>query len=117
MEELKLLKDLISLKTVNPPGNEFKVINYVKGFFKKNNIKFKIFSKEKSRLNLIGYIGKGKPELLISCHSDTVPAGEGWKTNPFKAVIKNGMVYGKGVVDDKGPLVSLMVAAKEIKKN
>jgi len=116
MEEVKILKDLISFNTVNPPGDEYLVVNYVKRFFIKNNIKFKIFSKDSKRQNIIGFIGKGKPELLISCHSDTVPAGDGWKTNPFKAVIKNKRIYGRGAIDDKGPLAGLLVAAKEIKK-
>ncbi len=116
MEEVKILKDLINLKTVNPPGDEYLVVNYIKKFFIKNKIRFKVFAKDKKRPNIIGYIGKGKPELLVSCHSDTVPAGDGWKTNPFKAVIKNGRIYGRGALDDKGPLAGLLVAAKEINK-
>jgi len=117
METVKILKDLINFKTVNPPGEEYKVINYVKNLFEINKIKYKIFSKNKKRPNIVGYIGKGKPELLISCHSDTVPAGEGWKTNPFKAVIKGGRVYGRGTSDDKGPLACLISTAINIKKN
>lgn len=116
MEEVKILRDLINLKTVNPPGDEYLVVNYIKKFFIKQKIKFKILSKDKKRSNIIGFIGKGKPELLVSCHSDTVPAGEGWKTNPFKAVIKNKRIYGRGALDDKGPLAALLIAAKEIKK-
>ncbi|MBI4154890.1 ArgE/DapE family deacylase [Candidatus Woesearchaeota archaeon] len=116
MEPVKILKDLINFKTVNPPGNEYIVVDYVKSFFKKNKIKFKVFSKDQKRPNMIGYIGKGRPELFISCHSDTVPAGEGWKTNPFKSVIKNGRVYGRGTSDDKGPLACLISAVINIKK-
>ncbi len=116
MESVKILKDLINLKTVNPPGDEIRIVNYIKKFFTKNKIKFKIFAKDKKRPNIIGYLGKGKPRLLISCHSDTVPAGEGWSTNPFKAVVKNKRIYGRGALDDKGPLAALLMAAKEIKK-
>ena len=113
---IKILKDLIAFKTENPPGDEYRVINYVKKLFSKNKIKFKQYSKVKGRENIIGSIGKGKPTLLIACHADTVPAGEGWKTNPFKAVVKNGRVYGRGACDDKGPMAAMLKAALELKK-
>ena len=51
--------------------------------------KYKKYEKSKGRTNIVAEIGKGKSELLIACHLDTVPAGDGWKTNPFKAVEKN----------------------------
>ncbi|UCC91627.1 MAG: ArgE/DapE family deacylase, partial [Candidatus Aenigmatarchaeota archaeon] len=75
-----------------------------------------IFEKKKGRTNIIGYIGKGKPRLIIACHLDVVPAGDGWKTDPFKMKIKEGKAYGRGSVDDKGPMAGMLIAGKILKK-
>jgi len=116
LSELSLLKKLIKENTSNPPGNEYRVAKIITHFFKKNNIKYKVFSKNKKRPNIVSYIGKGKPRLLIPAHMDVVPAGDGWKTNPFKATIKGDKVYGRGSTDNKGQLASILYAAKELKK-
>jgi acetylornithine deacetylase/succinyl-diaminopimelate desuccinylase family protein len=47
---------------------------------------------------------------------DVVPAGEGWDTDPYEVVEKDGFLYGRGVLDDKGPLVSTIVAVEVLKK-
>lgn len=109
---IKLLSKLIAADTTNPPGNEWRAAEVVEKFFKKEKIKYRIFEKGKGRTNIIGYIGKGKPRLIIACHLDVVPAGDGWKTDPFKAKISKGKIYGRGSVDDKGPLASMLIAGK-----
>jgi acetylornithine deacetylase/succinyl-diaminopimelate desuccinylase family protein len=114
-EILRILRKLIEKDTTNPPGNEYRAAEVVKEFFEKYDIKYKIFEKEKGRTNIIGYIGKGKEKLFIACHLDTVPVGNGWKTNPFKAVEKFGRIYGRGASDNKGPLASILITAKRLK--
>ena len=69
--------------------------------------------------NYIGEIVLGEGEHLIGilCHADVVDAGEGWETEPFQGVIKEGKLYGRGSIDDKGPMVCCMYAMKYIKEN
>lgn len=57
------------------------------------------------------------PELGILCHLDVVPAEDqkGWNTDPFKMSEKDGVLYGRGVIDDKGPLAAAFIAMKCIK--
>lgn len=57
------------------------------------------------------------PALGILCHLDVVPAADqkGWKTDPFKMSEKDGVLYGRGVIDDKGPLAAAFIAMKCIK--
>ncbi len=57
------------------------------------------------------------PELGILCHLDVVPAEDqkGWKTDPFKMSEKDGVLYGRGVIDDKGPLAAAFIAMKCIR--
>ncbi len=116
-ELIALLKALVSFNTENPPGNEYRVVSYIRRFFCANKIRYKVYAKDEKRQNIVGLIGKGKPYLLISCHSDTVPAGTGWKTNPFSCTIKGGFAYGRGVADNKGPMAALLIAAKKLKKH
>ena len=44
----------------------------------------------------------------VLAHLDVVPAGKGWATDPFELVIRDGVMYGRGVVDDKGPVISAL---------
>lgn len=47
--------------------------------------------------------GEGDQRLGIIGHMDVVPAGDGWVTDPFKMIIKDGKIIGRGSADDKGP--------------
>ncbi len=60
--------------------------------------------------------GEGDECIGVLCHLDVVPAGEGWSSDPFKLVIEDGMLYGRGVADDKGSVVMCLHALKNIKE-
>lgn len=61
--------------------------------------------------------GEGEKNLTIMAHADVVPAGEGWKHDPFNMVNEKGILYGRGVADDKGPLLSCYYALKAMRDN
>ena len=69
--------------------------------------------------NYCGYIEFGEGEELVGIigHLDVVPALEtdGWTTPPFSPVIRDGKLFGRGTIDDKGPVVSALYAMKAIK--
>jgi succinyl-diaminopimelate desuccinylase len=54
--------------------------------------------------------------LNILCHLDVVDPGEGWDTDPYQLVEKDGMIYGRGVDDDKGPAAISMLAMRAVKE-
>lgn len=60
-------------------------------------------------------VGDGNLMIGILAHEDVVPAGEGWDTEPFDAVVKDGKIYGRGTSDDKGPLISSLYAMKYLR--
>ncbi len=66
-----------------------------------------------------GYIefGKGEELLGIIGHLDVVPVGEGWTNPPFSGTISNNKIYGRGAVDDKGPVMAALYAMKAVKDN
>ena len=67
--------------------------------------------------NKAGYIemGEGEEMAAVLGHLDVVPAGEGWSHPPFAAEIQDGCLYGRGVVDDKGPTIGAIYGLKAIR--
>ena len=61
---------------------------------------------------VIADIGEGEPFAILG-HLDTVPLGEGWDFSPL-GEIAGGVVYGRGVLDDKGPLLLCLYAARQL---
>lgn len=59
--------------------------------------------------------GEGEPLLGILVHTDVVPAGDGWTYPPFGGEVHDGRIYGRGVMDDKGPAVSVLYAMAALK--
>ena len=60
-------------------------------------------------------IGEGEQVIGVLAHLDVVPAGEGWKTDPFTLTRDGDRVYGRGTSDDKGAVVASMIAMKVLK--
>lgn len=61
-------------------------------------------------------MGQGTPMVAILCHLDTVTVSTGgWNTNPFDCVEKDGVLYGRGVCDNKGPALAALYAMKAVK--
>ncbi len=63
------------------------------------------------------YIIRGKnavQNILLMSHHDVVDGGEGWQTDPFNAVEKDGALWGRGTVDTKTPLFAQLQAAEEL---
>lgn len=60
--------------------------------------------------------GSGDNIFGIIGHTDVVPAGDikDWDTDPFKAVVKDGVIYGRGTQDDKGPTIAALFAVKAL---
>jgi acetylornithine deacetylase/succinyl-diaminopimelate desuccinylase family protein len=112
----KLLCDLIKAKTVNPPGDEYLAGKIIKKRISKIDAKYKIYDKIRHRSNVIARVGneKGK-QILITTHLDVVPPGDGWTTDPFTPVIKDGIVYGRGAADNKGPATASVLVLDYLK--
>ncbi len=68
-----------------------------------------------------GYVGtidvtEHETALHILGHLDIVDPGDGWtKTQPFVPKLEDGILYGRGVSDDKGPLVAALLALRAVK--
>ncbi len=59
-------------------------------------------------------IGEGEEMIAVLGHLDVVPLGDGWHYPGFGAVEENGKIYGRGIMDDKGPTIGAIYALKAI---
>lgn len=60
----------------------------------------------------VGYAewGDGPGMVAVLCHLDIVPPGEGWETDPYSLTRKDGLLVGRGIIDNKGPAVCSLFA-------
>ena len=67
-------------------------------------------------LGVVGTTGEGDRSLILCGHIDTVDPGDpaNWATDPLKATVKDGQLYGRGVCDMKGGIAAALIAAKAI---
>lgn len=71
--------------------------------------------------NIVGFLEYGTEEsdddyVAVLGHVDVMPAGDGWDTEPFKPVIKDGRLYGRGSSDDKGPTLAAYYGLKIVRE-
>ena len=60
--------------------------------------------------------GKGEDAFGIVGHLDIVPLGEGWTKDPLKVTYNDGYIFGRGVMDDKGPVLAAYYALKLLRE-
>ena len=67
------------------------------------------------RMGICKY-GSGDEYVGVIGHLDVVPVGDGWKHAPFGAEEENGRIFGRGILDNKGPVLSCLFALYAIKE-
>ncbi|HYD55242.1 MAG TPA: M20/M25/M40 family metallo-hydrolase [Gemmatimonadaceae bacterium] len=107
------LQALIRLETVNPPGNEITVARYLERVLRAEAIEVRVVEpapgKAALRATLPGSGSAGGPLLLLA-HMDVVPVERAkWSVDPFAGEVREGYVYGRGAIDDKGMLAVNLV--------
>ncbi len=125
---LQVLEKIIGFETVAPPGSCYKeIVEYLLPIFsgmgfetQKQVMPKEVFAAKCTDQRLVGdrYNLKAdmnvgaKETLVIYAHLDVVPAGNGWDTDPFQMVQRNGRIFGRGVSDCKGSIAALIAALK-----
>ena len=114
MNELKLAKELIKFPSVTP--KDAGAIGYVAKQLKKLGFDCKILEfKDKKKIskpikNIYARLGKKSPNLCYAGHTDVVPPGnlKDWTVNPFRPLIKNNHLIGRGANDMKSSIACLL---------
>jgi succinyl-diaminopimelate desuccinylase len=63
--------------------------------------------------NLYARLGTGAPHFCFAGHTDVVPAGEGWRHDPFGGVVEDGILYGRGACDMKGAIAAFVAGVAQ----
>lgn len=63
--------------------------------------------------NLLATRGSGGPHFAFAGHTDVVPPGKGWSSDPFVAEQKGDLIYGRGAVDMKGSIAAFIAAVSQ----
>src|SRR5450759_5891123 len=105
-ELVELLRALIRIKSVNPPGDEILVARYLERVFAKEGIPATIVEPFPGRGSILARVhgdGTGGEPMLLLSHLDVVPAEPaGWTHDPFGGDLEDGYVWGRGALDMKG---------------
>lgn len=114
---IELLKSMISIKTVNPPGDEAVLACFITEFLAQHIPDVQMIKLNEKRANVLARIrGKGKaPTLLLNGHIDTVPSGGiPWKYDSFVPIVNEGKMYGRGSSDMKSGMAAMIFAVTKI---
>jgi len=113
---IALLKNLIKINSINPPGNELEVAKVIDSYARDAGLHTVIKPLTKNRSNIIVRLNGKDPSrapLIFSGHLDTVPIGDNtWNADPFSGEIIDGKLYGRGTSDMKGGVAALIEAMK-----
>ncbi|MCA9016732.1 MAG: M20 family metallopeptidase [Planctomycetaceae bacterium] len=119
MDVVRLLKQLISIPSVNPMGRdvkgeiyfEEKLTQFLCDYFTELGVEYESIEVVPGRNNVIARTKRkpGAPTILMDVHQDTVPV-EGMIVPPFGETEKDGKIYGRGACDVKGGMASMLMA-------
>jgi acetylornithine deacetylase/succinyl-diaminopimelate desuccinylase-like protein len=119
-EVTELLRELIRLDTVNPPGNETQAAELLRDYLESNGVACELYAKVPERANLVARIpGRGEgPRLALLSHTDTVLADPGeWQVDPWSGEVRDGEVWGRGALDMKGEVAAGAVAMASLARD
>lgn len=111
-DTLELAKQLIARRSLTPQDEG--CLDLIGARLAKHG-----FTLEKIRCNNVDNLwarrGTAGPVVCLAGHTDVVPSGpvEKWTSDPFTPTVRDGMLYGRGAADMKGPLAALVVAAEK----
>ncbi len=124
-EVVSLLKDLVSIPSVNPMGREvsgpeyleFGMVAYLERFFRELGVPFHRQPGVDGRENIFARFERpgARQTVLLDAHMDTVPV-EGMTIPPFQPTVEGGRLYGRGACDVKGGMASMLAAFARLVK-
>ena len=120
LDPVRLLKELVRIDTVNPPGGEMRIVRRLAEILEEAGVACTVQEPVPGRGNIIALLPAENPAekpLFLLSHLDVVPAdGDGWQYPPFEAQEHDGYIYGRGTVDTKQLTVMELAAFLALKQ-
>jgi succinyl-diaminopimelate desuccinylase len=108
-----LLARLVAIDTQNPPGREVEAAALLASELKGIGFATEVRPVGDGRANVVGRIDNGEgPCFAFNSHMDTVPAGGGWTSDPFRLTERDGKLFGRGACDARGPIAAMTEAGR-----
>jgi acetylornithine deacetylase len=108
---VELTTSLVRADGQNPPGEEAATVHVLTTAAADLGLDVVETAVEPRRNNVrITLEGGAGPGLLLLGHTDVVPVGDGWTTDPFGGAVHGGRIYGRGSSDMKGGLAASLTA-------
>jgi len=107
MEIADIAKRLIAIESTS--GKEREVQEWIATYLSSKGFNVELVEVLPGRPNL--YARRGESKILFATHCDTVPAWE--HPNAFNPIVKGNMIFGRGALDAKGQIASLLKAVEE----
>ncbi|GAC1323997.1 MAG: acetylornithine deacetylase [Collimonas sp.] len=114
-EVMAMIERLIAFQTVSRDSN-LGLIEWTRDYLAGLGVKSRLtYDASGKKANLFATLGDGpKPGLILSGHTDVVPVeGQAWDTDPFKATVKDGLLYGRGSADMKSYIATALALAPQ----
>ena len=115
------LQNLIRINTQNPPGNELATAMYFDSVLSRvPGVETHVLRvpSDSTRANFVARLRAGNPRqkpVLVMGHMDVVGADTTkWETDPFEPTFRDGYLYGRGAIDDKGMLAATLTALVQL---
>ncbi len=116
MDGIDLLQQLVRIPSPNPPGDSRDIADFVAERMRAIGCAVRQPSPaaKPEAVNTVAVLGTGEPRIMLHAHIDTVPIAateaEKWSVDPYAGEIRDEALYGKGSIDDKAVLASMMLA-------
>jgi acetylornithine deacetylase/succinyl-diaminopimelate desuccinylase-like protein len=113
------LQQYLRIDTSNPPGNEAHAAAFLAGLLAREGIPSRVVATPEGRTSLYARLASprsGGRALLLLHHMDVVPPGPGWTVPPFTGLVKDGLLWGRGAVDDKSLGIAQLAAMIDLKR-
>ena len=118
---IEVLRDLLRFETVSGVTDAVAIetferetrrcLDYLRDFAHRHGLEYR---EHPAGVAVIDW-GEGDEVIGFPTHTDVVPPGERWHQPPFEGVVKDGVVYGRGTQDDKGPMACGMIGLLAIR--
>lgn len=117
---VEMTEALVAFDTTSRESN-LALIRFVEDYLRDHGVESTLFfNEDTSKANLVATIGPpgARGGVVLSGHSDVVPVdGQEWRTDPFRAVLHDGRLYGRGTCDMKGFLAVALAMVPEFKRH
>ena len=113
----------VKIPSINPPGNEAPMVQYIEDFLKTYMIDYERIPVEGNRCDIVARVrGKTRQNSIIfTGHMDVVPVSDEerrrWNVDPFGAEIRDGILFGRGSSDMKSGLTAALYAMAVLQRH